>query len=602
MYIRKVKQINRETGKEYCTHRLVETYRNPDGKVRQQVLLNLGAHFAIPLEKWKELADRIEEIISGQQTLFPPEDEIEEIAQSIAKRVVHRVAKTKEPTKIPSEKNDYYTVDINSIDHQQIRQIGAEHACVELLRQLGLEQLLKELSFNHKQINTAIGSIIGRLISPGSERSTHKYLQTQSALDELLGCDFQQLKLDNLYCIADKILRNKKVLEEKLFAKEKELFQLEEVITLYDLTNTYFEGRSLGNTKAAFGRSKEKRNDCPLVTLALVLDASGFPKKSEIYEGNISEPKTLSQMIQRLEGETKPTIVLDAGISSEENLAWLKDNGYKYIVVSKKAKSIMPDDASCILQHKKDYVIKSKLVKNTETAESELYCYSELKEKKEQGMRSQAFLRYETGLQKVAVSLKKKRTAKKYEKILERLARLKEKYKQVSYTYNVEIIADQTKENVLDIKWEKSESKQKPAGVYCLRSNRDDLDEQSMWNIYIMLTELEAAFRCLKSELGLRPVYHQITHRVDGHIFISVLAYHVMHSIRYKLKQHGIDESWETIKKDLRTQCRITSTMNCKDGKKLHIRKTSLANPRQLEIYRALGISSSPGKTEKSIF
>ncbi len=133
-------------------------------------------------------------------------------------------------------------------------------------------------------------------------------------------------------------------------------------------------------------------------------------------------------------------------------------------------------------------------------------------------------------------------------------------------------------------------------------SNRNDLDEQELWNIYITLTELEAAFRCLKTELGMRPVYHQVTKRVDSHIFISVLAYHILHTIRYKLKQHGINESWEAIKKDLHMQCRITTTMNCKDGKKLHIRKTSSPTPRQLEIYHALGIPASPGKTEKSIF
>ena len=601
MYIRKVSQKNKGTGKEYCTYRIVESHRNVDGKVRQQVLINLGANFDIPTEQWKQLADRVEEIIGGQQSLLQPDEAIEEVAQSIAKRVVRRAAVENVSSEKLSEDN-YHSVDVDSLTHQQIRQVGPEHICVETIKQLGLDQLLKESKFNCKQINTAIGTIVGRLVSPGSERSTHKYLQNQSALDELLNCDFQQLKLDNLYCIADKILRNKEVIEEKLFLNEKNIFKFEEIITLYDLTNTYFEGRGLENTKASFGRSKEKRYDCPLVTLALVLDASGFPKKSEIYEGNVSESKTLSKMICGLEGKTKPTVVLDAGISSEENIEWLKSNGYTYIVVSKKNKSIIPDGASCILQHKKDYLLKTTLIKNSETLESELYCYSELKEKKEQGMREQAFLRYETGLKKLLAGLKNKRTSKKYEKVLERFGRLKEKYKSVGYVYDVEIIADEKKKNVLDIKWTRIEEKQKAAGTYCLRSNRNDLDEQTLWNIYITLTELEAAFRCLKSELGMRPIYHQTTKRVDSHIFISVLAYHILHTIRYKLKQHGINESWETIKKDLRMQCRITSTMNCKDGKKLHIRKTSSPTPRQLEIYRALGISPSPGKTEKSIF
>ena len=603
MYIRKVSQINKETGKEYYTHRIVETYRNADGKVRQRVLLNLGTHFAVAQKHWKELADRIEEIIRGQQTLVLPEEYIEVEAQSIAKRVIHRVADEAQPAKVVNkEVGDFYTVDINSLKQQQIREVGAEHVCNETIKQLHLPQLLHEFGFNRKQINVAIGSIVGRLLSPGSERATYKHLQTQSALDELLECDFQQLKLDDLYSIADRILRNKKTLEEKLFAQEKELFQLDEVITLYDLTNTYFEGRNLGNTKAAFGRSKEKRSDCKLVTLALALDSSGFPKKSEIYEGNISEPKTLKQVIQNFEGKIRPTIVMDAGIASAENIDWLKQNGYTYIVMSKKKDLLIPDENSRVLQHKKDYLIQATLVKNEETAENELYCYSALKEEKERSMHDQAFSRYETGLKQIADGLKKKRTSKKYAKILEHLGRLKEKYKSVSYTYAVEIVTDESNKNVVDIKWTRSEEKQKPLGVYCLRSNCDDLDEQVLWDTYIMLTELEAAFRCLKSELGLRPIYHQITHRVDSHIFISLLAYHVLHTIRYQLKQHGIDDSWVTIRKDLRTHCRVTSTMICKDGRKLHIRKSSQPNPRQLEIYRALKIASIPGKTEKSIF
>jgi len=602
MYIRRMSQKNKETGKEYFTHRLVESYRNADGKARQQVLLNLGTNFALPIEQWKQLADRIEEITSGQQSLLLPEKTVEELAQSIAKRVVRRAADPVQAQSLCTTEDNYHHVDINSLAYQQIRQVGPEHACVETIKQLGLDKLLKQQGLNQKQINTAIGSIIGRLVAPGSERSTHKYLQTQSALDELLGCDFQQLKLDNLYVIADKILHHKKTIEAELFANEKALFGFEEIITLYDLTNTYFEGRSLSNDKATFGRSKEKRTDCPIVTLALVLDASGFPKKSEIYEGNIGEAKTLAKMLHGLDINTKPTVVMDAGIASEENLTWLKTNNYKYIVVSKKNKPLIPDGSSCILKHKKKYLIKTTLIKNPETAETELYCYSELKEKKEQGMRNQSAVRYEAALKKLAAGLKSKKTSKKYAKILERFGRLKEKYRSVSYCYDVEITADTDKKNATDITWQRIEGKQKQAGTYCLRSNCNDLDEQTLWNTYIMLTELEAAFRCLKSELGLRPIYHQTTARVDSHIFISVLAYHILHTIRYKLKQHGIDASWETVKQDLRMQCRITSTMNCQDGKKIHIRKTSSPTPRQLEIYHALGISASPGKTEKSIF
>jgi len=600
MYIRKVSQKNRRTGKSYCTYRLVETYRNRENKVRQRVMLNLGTKFNIDQNEWKLLADRIEEIMSGQGAIFEYEPHIEKMAQNIAKRVIRRTANFTE-TKQEQIKN-YQEIDVNTIENQNIRSIGAEYLGAETAKELKLDQLLKELKFNNKQINTALGSIIGKLVAPGSERSTHKYLQNISGLDELLGCDFQQLSLNQLYQISDKLVKKKDIIEQKLFRREQELFELADVITLYDLTNTYFEGKGLCNSKAAFGRSKEKRNDCPLVTLALVLDASGFPKRSEVFEGNASEPKTLQKMITHLskDGE-RPTVVLDAGISSEENLSWLKEEKYNYIAVSKKAGQIIPDAEDFIIEHKKEYQIKAKLIDNKETGEKELYCHSKAKEEKEKSMFAQASLRYEQKLKAISESLRKPRTKKDYQYILQRIGRLKEKYKQAAKAYEVTIIADDKKEIVTAISWEKLPAKQKTPGVYCLRTNRMDLTEQTFWDIYIMLTNLEAAFRCLKTELGLRPVYHQKTKRVDGHIFITVLAYHLMHTIRCKLKAAGIHESWLTIRKELFNHCRITTSMKLKNGKTLHVRKSSRPTPRQIEIYNALKLNVIPGKTEKAI-
>ena len=378
MYIRKVTQKNSETGKIYFTHRLVETYRNSENKVRQRVLLNLGKNFTTAQDEWKLLADRIEEIISGQRILFEYDRHIEKEAQKIAKLVVHRASNLIESKE--EKINDYQEIDINTIENQKSRNIGSEYLGLEIAKELNIDKLLCELRFNRKQINTALGSIIGKLVMPGSERSTHKYLQTRSGLDELLGCDFQQLSLNQLYQISDKLVINKDIIEEKVFKREKELFGLEDIITLYDLTNTYFEGKCIRNNKAAFGRSKEKRSDCRLVTLAMVLDSSGFPKSSEVFEGNASEPKTLQKMINKLcKNNNKATVVLDAGISSEENLRWLKENGYNYIVVSKKAKKISPDETDFIIDHEKKYLIKAKLIDNKETGEKELYCHSEAK-------------------------------------------------------------------------------------------------------------------------------------------------------------------------------------------------------------------------------
>lgn len=628
MYIRKVTQKNQKTGKQYFTHRLAETYRTPDGKVRQRVLLTLGKSFDLSPDEWKLLADRAEEIMTGQQSMIPAKKEIEVFAQDIAKRVVKRFSdrkptftkrkaqpdqsagspieqQTKQAKQAKQTEKDYHEVDLNSIEYQNVRQIGAEHVGLEIAKELQLDRVLAELKFNRKQINAAMGSIIGRLTFPGSERSTHKYLQHNSALDELLETDFGKLSLNQLYQISDKLEKNKSVIEKQLFEREKNLFQFSEVITLYDLTNTYFEGQAKSVTKAAFGRSKEKRSDCPLVTLALVLDATGFPKKSEVFEGNISEAKTLEKMISSLEGEKKPIIVMDAGIATEQNIEWLKTQGYQYIVVSRQAKQFIFDEEDeniKTIQHEKHYEIKAKLEIDKETGERNLYCYSEMKFEKEQSMGKQSSFRFEKELQRLSEGLKKKGAVKQYQKIIERIGRLKERYKRVAMLYEINVIADETNKTAIGVQWKKQKDYKKSPGVYCLRSNIDSLDEQRLWDIYIMLTDLESAFRCLKSELGLRPVYHRKTVRVDSHLFISVMAYHLLHTIRLKLKEKGIHESWGVLRKELNTHCRITSTMKSSAGKTIHVRKSSHPTPRQAEIYQALGISKIPGKTEKTIF
>ncbi len=158
-------------------------------------------------------------------------------------------------------------------------------------------------------------------------------------MGELLGHDFGTTSLTRLYRVADQLYASKEALEAHLYATERSLFEFDETITLYDLTNTYFEGSGNANANAALGHSKEKRSDCPLVTLALVLDSSGFPKRSEVFAGNASEPKTLAEMLEKLipgDRSQAPTVVLDAGIATEENIEWLVSKGYRYLVVSRK--------------------------------------------------------------------------------------------------------------------------------------------------------------------------------------------------------------------------------------------------------------------------
>jgi transposase len=608
MFIRRVPHKNRKNRKEYYTYKLVESIRTERGP-RQRDILNLGVGFDLPKEQWKDLANCIEEIITGQESFIDYPKPIRSLAKRYAKKIIREQSCVIDAAEdIPP---DYATIDLNSVEDEDARKVGAEYVVYEAIKELEIDQKLKELGLNRHQVAAALGVIAGRMIVPGSERSTHYWLHNLSALDELMGVDFSNLSLDRVYKVSDGLLRHKDALEEHLHRTEGKLFALEEKIILYDLTNTFVEGTGRYNPKARYGRSKEKRSDCPLVTLGLVLDMHGFPKKSRIFEGNVSEPKTLETMIKSLAGEgihedclIKPTIVLDAGIASEKNIQWLKGKQYPYIVVSRKKKKAIPSDVTMIAVKEDDKTnavfVQAGLAKNHETDELALYCNSIDKEEKEEGIKTKFQGRFEAELLKARNALHLRNGTKRYDKVVEKIGRLKERFKLVSHHYNVGIEKDNQTDKAKNIIWSRKKQ-EKTSGIYCLRTDRRDLNEQQIWDIYTMLTDIEDAFRCMKSELGLRPIYHQKEARCDGHIFITLLAYHVLHTIRVKLRKRGVRFCWTTIRKQLSTQVRVTTTMKREDGKMIHIRKSSKAEAPHQAIYDALDLSYQPGKTVKTI-
>ena len=604
MFIRKVAHKNKKNRKQYHTYKLVDSIRTQRGP-RQRDILNLGVDFDLPKDQWKDLANCIEGIITGQQPLFEYPREVSKLAKKYAKRVIRQQACALDEQEDLSP--DYQTVDVNSVENEDSRTVGAEHVVYETIKELGIDRKLRNLGLNRFQLAVALGVIAGRLIAPGSERATHYWMQNLTALDELLGIDYSGVSLDSVYKASDRLLKHKDALEDHLRRTESRLFALKEKIILYDLTNTFFEGSGKYNPKARYGKSKEKRSDCLLVTLGLVLDMQGFPKRSRIYEGNIGEPKTLEAMIGKLSSEDingnslfKPTIVLDAGIATEANIKWLRGEGYHYIVVSRKKKKAIPSDVTMVAvkkDEKKDItLVEAGLVENQETDELELYCHSIDKEKKEEGIKNRFQQRYEAELLTARNALGLKYGTKRYDKVLERIGRLKERYRLVSRGYNVKVEKDDKSDNAVNITWSRKKV-EKTSGIYCLRADRRDLNEQQIWDIYTMLTDIEDAFRCMKSELGLRPIYHQKERRCDGHLFITTIAYHLMHTIRYKLRQRGVSFCWATIRKQLSTHVRITTTMRRKDSKIIHIRKSSKAEPSHRVIYDTLNLSHQPGRT-----
>lgn len=604
MYIRRTSIKSRRDGQPYYTYRLVESVRS-DGRVRQRTLLNLGRHFDVPREQWSALSQRIEQLMGRQSELVPSplESQWEEMAQRYAAQVIRAKARLDEGRS--AEAADYQTLDVESLDLVRPRSVAIEHVALEALRQVGLDTKLEALGFNGRQLAVAIGTLVGRMTAPGSELATYHWLQHHSGLGELIDYDFSRMHLMQLYRISDQLLKHKEALEAFLYARERTLFDFEEVITLYDLTNTYFEGTGQGNGNAALGKSKEKRSDCPLVTLALVLDGSGFPKRSEVFSGNVSEPQTLAQMVDKLaEDKTSspPTVVLDAGIATEENIAWLVEHHYRYLVVSRKHHREFNPDEAVRVKAESDLRVQVQRIINADTGEVELYCHSSQREKKEQGIAELFAKRFEDALEKLAGGLHRKGTVKRYDKVLERLGRLKEKYSRAAKYYEITVEHDPVSGKATALHWQRHKSIDDTLpGVYCLRTNQDQWNEATLWRTYTMLTDLEAVFRCLKSELGLRPVYHHNTDRVSGHLFISVLAYHLVHTIRFQLKACNIHLGWEGLRRELAGQDRVTVELKRADGKTLHIRKSTRPEPRQQVIYDALGVSDRPGKTEKAI-
>lgn len=610
MFIRQTKTRNAATGEAYVTFRLVTSERVAK-QVRQRTLLNLGRHFSLPKDEWPFLCGRIEFLLSGQRELVPEpvSPAIEALAQRYAARLVvaHKpvVGKNVAPTDPAAGGADYQEVDVNSLEQIRPRSVGVEHVGLEALSLLGLPEILESVGLNGIQRNCALGSIIGRIASPGSELATWHWLQEKSAVGELLDVDFEGVPLMRLYRVSDLLVRHRDEIEKQLFGRIDNLFSLSATVTLYDLTNTYFEGEMAGNAKARHGRSKEKRSDCPLVTLGLVLDGSGFVRRSRMFEGNVSEAGTMEGMLKMLDAPMGAMVIMDRGIATETNIAWLVEHKYRYLVVSREQGRQFDENQAVETTTASEEIVRMQRVVSEDGSEVRLYCHSEQRQDKESAMSKRFIERFEKGVAALAAGLTKPRCEKKIDKLWERIGRLKEQSHGIGQHYKILLIPDESGKKAVSLTWEKTPvdgTQLTHPGVYCLRTNETTWDESTLWHTYTMLTDLEAVFRCLKSELGLRPVFHHKERRADGHLFITVLAYQAVQAIRKKLKERGITTSWAGLRGILSVQQRVTASFRQRDGRTLHIRKATTAEPKLKNIYDALGISAEPGGIKKMAF
>ena len=603
MFIRRTKTRTVGTQDHYFTFRLVKSVRIGD-KVRQRTLLNLGAHFDLPPAQWPLLYQRLDDLLGGQSTLMDYPEEVENHAQRIVAQLISRQAETSPDADDTPSTSDWHSVDVDSLQLVRPRTVGVEHVGLWAMEQVGLPALLAQLGLNSRQQAAAVGSIIGRLAAPGSERATHRWLRDTSALGDLLEVDFENYSLMQLYRASDALMAHKKAIEAHLFGAAMTLFELQPTVTLYDLTNTYFEGDAGSQEKAQRGHSKEKRSDCPLLTLGLMLDASGFVRRSQVFAGNVSESHTLAEMLSALQAPKGALVVMDRGIATQDNITWLAEQGYRYLVVSRERKRTFDVASAMTVTTATQQTVHLHKVLSEDGQETRLYCYSEAREKKEQAIAERFAKRFENALTALSEGLSRPRTQKRIDKIWQRIGRLKEKSHGVAQHYDIDVTSSEDGTQALAIIWRRQPingSMLTHPGVYCLRSNQTDWDAETLWRTYITLTDLEAVFRSLKSELGLRPIYHHKALRTEGHLFITVLAYQLVQVIRRRLRQHGQSESWTLLRRILNGQQRITATFRRADDCTLHVRKATVAESAQREIYQALGISETPGGIQKTV-
>ena len=603
MFIRRTKTRTVGTQDHYFTFRLVKSVRIGN-KVRQRTLLNLGAHFDLPPAQWPLLYQRLDDLLAGQATLMDYPEAVDNHAQRIVAQLISRQAETSPDADDTSSTGDQQSVDVDSLQLVRPRTVGVEHVGLWAMEQVGLRALLAQLGLNSRQQAAAMGSIIGRLAAPGSERATHRWLRDTSALGDLLQVDFENYSLMQLYRASDALMAHREAIEAHLFGAAMTLFDLQPTVTLYDLTNTYFEGDAGSQEKAQRGHSKEKRSDCPLLTLGLMLDASGFVRRSQVFAGNVSEPHTLAEMLTALQAPKGALVVMDRGIATQDRITWLAAQGYRYLVVSRERKRTFDLAAAMTVTTATQQSVHLHKVLSEDGQEARLYCYSEAREEKEKAIAERLAKRFENALTTLSEGLSRPRTQKRIDKIWQRIGRLKEKSRGVAQHYDIDVTSSEDGTQALAITWRRQPvngSMLTHPGVYCLRSNQTDWDEETLWRTYITLTDLEAVFRSLKSELGLRPIYHHKALRTEGHLFITVLAYQLVQVIRRRLRQHGQSESWTLLRRILNGQQRITATFRRADDCALHVRKATVAETAQREIYQALGISESPGGIQKAV-
>lgn len=598
MYIRKTKK--KYKNKSYYNYLLVESISTPKGP-RQRTICSLGSLDPRPREEWLKLAHKIEDALLAQGDLFDEEDE----------EVSGIVSKIRARQKKDHNARDLVSVHTDQITLEESREAGPVHVGMKFWKRLEMDAILKEAKLGKKARLITCVMTMNRLISPCSEWAMPEWFD-RTALGDILSKDVKDLSAQTLYRNLDRLHSKREEIESGLFKKACDLFNLDSTVYLYDLTSTYFEGQCPGNEKAKRGYSRDKRPDCKQVVIGLVLNRDGFPIAHEVFRGNRLDQTTVGDMLDSLKRrgflKAGSLIVVDRGMAFDYNLEEIRSRELHYLVACRQSeRNGHLDDfeekegfAEVIREHSptNEHQKKSRVYIKSKQGEDQTYvlCLSEGRSEKDRAIREKHEKKMLSDVKRLQRQVEKG-SLKNESSINQRIGRLLERYPRVARYYELSFESGK-------VKCERREEKRRIAeeldGGYLMKTSRQDLSEEEIWKTYMLLTRVENAFRSMKSPLSERPIYHQKTDRVETHIFLCVLAYHLLISIEHTLKSKGIHDSWERVRERLSTHRICTVVLPTNKGEILKIRRDTKPEKEHLYLYEALNIDpqmTQPRKT-----
>ncbi len=564
----------RRGGKTLTYWNLVRSVRH-GRRVRQEVVATLGRLDA----RGRSKAQKLAEWMTGkrcQPSLFEPVDLTDDASARI---------------------------DLKKVHVERSRRFGDVFLGLALWRSLHLDEMFDELLPDGREdvpwsVLASIHVIL-RLCSPSSDLAIAEDLYRKTALEDLLGVPPEKINENRVYRALDRMLPHKEALEKHLKARLGELFELEYDLLLYDVTSTYFEGLAAGNPQAQRGYSRDHRPDCKQVCVALVVTREGIPLSYEVFDGNRVDVTTVEEIVTTMErrfGAADRVWVMDRGMVSGKNIAWLRAGGRRYLIGASKS-DLRRMEARIV--DERDWTriredVEVKVVPSEEGGETYLLCRSEARKEKDHAIVERFGARMDKQLEQLRRRLERAKKKLDRAQVERQIGRMLERNSRAAgkYTIEVEEAVDQASGLRLCVRENASWTALSRAmeGCYLLRTNVTEWTNAQLWQTYIQLTDAEAAFRVQKSELAIRPVWHHRQDRVQAHIFVCFLAYALWKTLEQWTRRAGLGDTARTVLDELAQIQSVDVVLPTVDGLPLRVRCVVKPERAQAMLLERLGL------------